>query len=222
MALETLRVPRINGIARSIAGLVAAEGSAPHPHRRLLLSPAAPMRDLSDALHALCMLHGGHPGILDHALAGGRESAASVWLDAASAAFKTERHRLATLVAAAGPLPSTPGQAESESAVAAQRHALDMLGRSDRVGCSAGAAAALLLDWAQAIAPLLVIATERLGVSDPAGALPDEMKTAAAIDALADRPAVERAALFGAQQLLAQQRGLWDLLEARASARNAA
>jgi hypothetical protein len=35
----------------------------------------------------------------------------------------------------------------------------------------------------------------------------------------AGTPAIERAILFGAQQLLVQHRGLWDLLEARAEAR---
>jgi hypothetical protein len=37
---------------------------------------------------------------------------------------------------------------------------------------------------------------------------------------LAGTPATERAITFGAQQLLAQHRGLWSLLDARASARN--
>jgi len=32
-------------------------------------------------------------------------------------------------------------------------------------------------------------------------------------------PALERAIMFGVQQLLVQHRGLWDLLEARAEAR---
>ncbi len=35
-------------------------------------------------------------------------------------------------------------------------------------------------------------------------------------------PGVERAMLFGAEQFLAQHRGLWQLLEARASARDGA
>ena len=40
-----------------------------------------------------------------------------------------ERATLVKLVAAVGPLPSTPGQAETEAAIAGQRHALDMLAR---------------------------------------------------------------------------------------------
>ena len=39
------------------------------------------------------------------------------------------------------------------------------------------------------------------------------------VDALVREMSVERAMLFGAQQMYAQHRGLFDLLEARASAR---
>ena len=44
----------------------------------------------------------------------------------------------------------------------------------------------------------------------------------AAADRLASSPTVERAMLFGAEQLLLQHKGLWDILEARALARAAA
>jgi hypothetical protein len=37
--------------------------------------------------------------------------------------------------------------------------------------------------------------------------------------AVADTPSFERAMSFGSQQLLAQHRGLWDLLESRQQAR---
>ncbi len=40
------------------------------------------------------------------------------------------------------------------------------------------------------------------------------------VDTLVREGVLERAMLFGAQQLFAQHRGLWDLLEARASARD--
>jgi hypothetical protein len=123
------------------------------------------------------------------------------------------------IVAAAGPLPSTPGHAESEAAAHAQRHALDMLAQSDRAGCAAGAALALAIDWA-AIRGVLDAAAHRLGVQALPSALPPAQETVTVVDALSRQPAIERAMLFGAQQLFAQHRGLWDLLEARASARN--
>jgi hypothetical protein len=53
-------------------------------------------------------------------------------------------------------------------------------------------------------------------------ALPHARDSATVLGALADTPAFERAALFGAQQLLAQHRGLWSLLDARAAARSRA
>lgn len=178
------------------------------------------MRDIADALHIVCMLHGRHPGVHDHALAHGQPDAVVPWLEEAAAAFILEREWLALLVSAAGPLPSTPGQAESEAAVSGQRHALDTLVQSDRAGCAMGAAAALVLDWT-AIRRLLDVAGHRLGLDPHLDQLPDPISTATALDSIASGPGAERAALFGAQQFLAQQRGLWDLLEARAAARNA-
>ncbi|PCD02918.1 hypothetical protein COC42_00260 [Sphingomonas spermidinifaciens] len=220
MSAETIRADGSRGIAGVIAALVAADGTAAHPHARTLLSPAAPMRDVADAVHIICILHGRYPGVHDQALAHGQPEAVVPWLEDAAAAFVAERERIAALVSAAGPLPSTPGQAESEAAVSGQRHALDTLVRSDRVGCAIGAAAALVFDWA-VIRDVLDGAAGRLGLDPSPASLPDPVATVTALDSVASGPAGERAALFGAQQLLAQQRGLWDLLEARASARNA-
>ncbi|HXH17091.1 MAG TPA: hypothetical protein VNJ10_13270 [Sphingomonas sp.] len=140
------------------------------------------------------------------------------WLASTAPGFVAERTYLAYLTAAVGPLPSTPGQAESEAALIGERHALDMLARSERIGCATGAAAALVYDWT-AIRRVLDIAAERFGVTVPASTLPPEPDTAAAIATLGATPRCERAILFGAQQLFAQHRGLWSLLEARASAR---
>ncbi len=220
MSAETIRAIETRGTAGVVAALVAADGSAAHPHWCALVAPAAPMRDVADALHIICMLHGRHPGVHDHALAHGQPEAVIPWLEDAAAAFAVERERIAALVSAVGPLPSTPGQAESEAAVSGQRHALDTLVQSDRVGCAMGAAAALVMDW-RAIRRLLDRAGDRLGLDRQPTLLPDPISTAIAIDSIMSGPAAERAALFGAQQFLAQQRGLWDLLEARASARNA-
>ena len=48
----------------------------------------------------------------------------------------------------------------------------------------------------------------------------DEIEVATIVAALSDSSALQRAMGFGAQQVFAQHRGLWDLLEARASARD--
>ena len=219
MAFDSAQERRIGGSWGTIAALASADGSTTHPMPRLLAAPQMAVRDLADAVHALCALHGRHPGVIDHALEHSGLSAAQDWLESAAAAFTGERAYLAQLTAASGPLPSTPGQAESEAAITAQRHALDMLAQSDRTGCATGAAIALVLDWA-AIRETLDVAARRFGIDPPASTLPDGFETASLVSALADTPAIERAMAFGAQQLLAQHRGLWDLLESRASARN--
>lgn len=206
------------GIADQLFALAADEGSARHAHVVTLCAPRAPARDLADALHCLAMLHGRQPGVIDHAAERALPAPAAPWLAAAREGFARERGLLAQLVVAAGPLPSTPGQAESEAAVAAQHHALEMLGRSERSGCALGASVALALDW-RAIRAVLDAAATRLGVTTPAPVLPIEEETFAMLGAAAAAPAAGRAVAFGAQQLLLQHRGLWDLLEARAAAR---
>lgn len=202
-----------------VSRVIDADGSARHAHLRRLLMPYAPQRDLSDAVHALCHAHGRHPGFVDEAAARAVQHDAAEWLDDAARGFAHERIYLAALTAAAGPLPSTPGQAETEAAITVQRHAFEMLARSDRSGCATGAVAALLLDW-QAIRSVLDAAAIRFGVTSPPLALPPYAETATVVVALATTPACERAIGFGAQQLLAQHRGLWGLIEARAEARD--
>ena len=198
--------------------LVGADGSATHDWPRRLAAGKASRRDLADAVHALCMLHGHHPGMADAAGIRGAQIDATDWLRLVAAGFAGERAVLAAIVAAAGPLPSTPGHAESETAILTQRHTLEMLARSDRGGCASGAVAALILDW-PVIRCVIDRAGDAFGTSPAASALPDLDATSIAIDQLGATAACERAIGFGAQQLLAQHRGLWSLLEARAEAR---
>ena len=203
-----------------VTRLGATDGSIGHPHLTQLMAPHAPYRDLADAVHVLCDVHGQHPGMAADAHSYCAQPDACDWLDEVAAAFTGERAYLARLAAAAGPLPSTPGQAESEAALIASRHALEMLARSERRGCATGAVAALVLDWT-AIRHLLDRAAQRFGVEPPRCMLPRQAATAASIAHLGSTPATERAITFGAQQLLAQHRGLWELLDARAHARSA-
>ncbi|WP_246848168.1 MULTISPECIES: DUF6975 family protein [Sphingomonas] len=201
-----------------VAAFGIADGSAAHPHVARLLAPHAAPRDLSDAVHALCTLHGHHPGLAAEARQHCAQPDACDWLEAIADAFVLERGYIARLAAAAGPLPSTPGQAESEAALLTSGHALEMLARSERRGCATGAVAALVHDWAT-IRGLLDHAATRFGIDVQPQAFPPPAYTGRAIAMLAATPATERAVSFGAQQLLAQHRALWDLLEARASAR---
>lgn len=208
-----------SAIGATLATLVRAEGSASHGHVARLLAPTplANARDLCDAVHHICTLHGRHPGVIDYAVAHASGSVGE-WLEQAAAGFGAERAYLTRLIVLAGPEPSTPGQADSMQAVVAQSHALTMLAQSDRAGTAIGAAVALILDW-RAIRAVLDIAATRLGVDPPALNLSDDAAASAMASAAADSFAVERAMQFGAQQLLLQHRGLWDLLEARRDAR---
>lgn len=200
--------------------LVASEGTGAHPHVKsgqLSQGPDA-MRNLADAVHFLCLLHGRHPGVVDSAARKAVDAASRQWMDEAADAFVQERAFLSKVAAAVGPVPSTQGQAQCEAAVAGQRRALDMLAESDRHGCAVGAAIALTLDW-RTIRVILDISAQRLDMTPPRCTLPDLRDTARLAGTIADSPAVERAMIFGAQQLIAQHSGLWDLMSARAVSR---
>lgn len=209
-------------IADHLVALATSDGSAAHPYPRApqLLSGAEAVRNLADAAHYLCVLHGRFPGVINIAQQGNRHPAASGWLADAVDAFAAERSLLTRLAVAAGPLPSTPGQADCDAAVLQQRHALDMLARSERGGCALGAAFALALDW-RAVRTVLDAAARRVGIEPQACLLPSEAETRTVALTVAESSALERAISFGAQQLLAQHRGLWDLLETREAARAA-
>jgi len=219
MALDHARTHSADGLWQSLTALVGSDGTRTHRHAAALASDSAQPRDLADAAHLVCSLHGRHPGVLDHAALHRGVDAATGWLDAASAAFADERARIVALAVAAGPLPSTPGQAESEATVTSQRHALDMLASSARNGCSLGASLALVLDW-RALNEVLAVAGTRFGRPMPMPGFPDEADVETLVSTLDGTPGIERAVMFGAQQLLAQHRGLFDLLAARAEARD--
>jgi len=220
MALDmTILAPRPKGAAETIAALLTADGGKSHPYiaSNIFARGREAARDLADAVHFLATLHGRHPGVIEFARDRAGDGAAHAWLEEAAAAFSEERSYLTKIVVAAGPLPSTPGQAESEAAVSGQRHALEMLAKSDRTGCAVGAAMALVLDW-RAARTVIDAAAQRFGVTLTPPALPSQRQTLALAEA-AETPGIERAMVFGAQQLLVQHRGLWSLLEARSEAR---
>ena len=208
------------GVVEAQFARVANSGSARHPQLAALLASSGPSsaRDLADAVHLLCQLYGRHPGLIDMALKSCPKGNAHEWLKDAAEAFERERLYLVRLTAAVGPQPSTAGAAQTEAALLAQRHALDTLATSERNGCALGAATALVEDW-RSVRRLLDRAAHRAGIDVPGSTLPDEESVAHAIQSGADTPGAERALAFGAEQLLLQHRGLFDLLEARAEAR---
>ena len=207
-------------VAEAQLARVAGEGCARHPHLNRLLEATGSHsgRDLADAVHLLCSLHGRYPGLIEIALQRCVSGDAHSWLTRASEAFERERLYLVRLTAAVGPMPSTPGAAETESSLVAARHALETLALSERNGCALGSATALVGDW-WPIRRLLDRAASRVGLDIPAPSLPDETSVIEVINDAAESPASSRALAFGSEQLLLQHRALFDLLEARAEAR---
>lgn len=199
---------------------VAGEGCARHSYLNSLLEASGRHsgRDLADSVHLLCSLHGRYPGLIEMALQRCPKGPIQDWLARASEGFERERLYLVRLTSAVGPLPSTPGSAETEASLVAARHALETLAMSERNGCALGAATALVGDW-WPIRRLLDRAAARVGTEAPAPSLPDEASVVAIIDQGAEQPASARALSFGGEQLLLQHRALFDLLEARAEAR---
>jgi len=199
---------------------VASEGCARHSHLNSLLEASGRHsgRDLADAVHLLCSLHGRYPGLIEIALQRCPKGATQDWLTRASDAFERERLYVVRLTSAVGPMPSTPGAAETESSLVAARRALETLAMSERNGCALGAATALVGAW-WPIRRLLDRTAARAGIESPAPSLPDEASVVAVIERGAEVPASARALAFGGEQLLLQHRALFDLLEARAEAR---
>jgi hypothetical protein len=171
-------------------------------------------------VHLLCSLHGRYPGLIELALQRCANGEVKTWLDRAAEAFERERLYVVRLTSAVGPLPSTPGAAETEASLVAARHALETLASSERNGCALGAATSLVGDW-WPIRRLLDRAAARVSLECPAPSLPDEASVIEVIHRAAESPASERALAFGGEQLLLQHRALFDLLEARATARSA-
>jgi len=207
-------------VAETQLARVAGEGCARHPYLSTLLEVSGRHsgRDVADAVHLLCSLHGRYPGLIEIALQRCPKGPVQDWLTRASESFERERLYLVRLTSAVGPLPSTPGAAETEASLMAARHALETLAMSERNGCALGAATALVGDW-WPIRRLLDRAAARVGVEPPAPSLPDETSVVVVIEHGADTPASSRALAFGGEQLLLQHRALFDLLEARAEAR---
>ena len=208
-------------VAAAQLSRVADEGLARHSHLSALLDGAGRHagRDLSDAVHLLCSLYGRYPGLVEIALQRCPKGPVRDWLAHASDGFERERLYLVRLTSAVGPLPSTPGAAETESSLVAARHALETLGdvgaRRLRARCGNRARVRLV-----AGPPL---ARPRRGASRhrSAGAFSPGRSFGGGDRRRSRRRrrASARALAFGGEQLLLQHRALFDLLEARAEAR---
>lgn len=216
VALETSALDR----AGLLTSLVGGEGSATHAwlHSAELNAGKDATRNLSDMLHLLTMLHGPQPGLIelvaDHNVWPGGDA----WLADAARGFANERGNLGSLIVAAGPVPSTPGEASTVSAILAQRQAMATIARSDRFGCAIGAVVGLLLDWLP-IRAAMETAAARLNVPFTAIRLPSEDDTADMLATMPEMARLERTLVFGARQMMLHHQCLLDLLATRASAR---
>lgn len=210
-------------VGQLLLARVADHGTANHPYAMgpELTHSGEASRNIADLTHFLCTLHGRYPGVVDHAAGRVVDPGARAWLAEAAYAFAGERAYLARLAVAAGPVPSTPGAADSDAAVRGQRHAIEMLAQSERSGCALGAAMAVILDWA-AVRRALDAAAHRFAIEVPPYAIGNPDHVAAVADEFASTIGTQRALAFGAEQILVQHYGLWDLLETRQQARNAA
>lgn len=221
MANGAVEALGMDDIAETLAGFARVEGSCAHAYAATahISASADGARNLADAVHYLCTLHGRHPGLVDMAADRNEDPAFFGWLAEAVPAFALERAYLTRLVVAVGPLPSTPNQAACETTIIGQRHALEMIGASERRGCAIGAALGLALDW-PLIRRVLDAAAARFGLPLERCEVPDPASLGTSITS-APAPAIARAIAFGARQVFTQHQGLWDLLEARAQARRA-
>lgn len=220
MALNGANKQRQTSFALAQFERRAAEGCESDSFVRRLCEESGPWlgADLADAVHLLCALHGHHPGLIAIAQSRSEDEDVRSWLAGTSESFERERSFLLHLTAAVGPIPSTPGAAETESSLSAARHAVETLAHSERSGCALGAVCALVADWPE-IRRVLDRAALRCGIDGPVPTLPDRAALGEVIDHVAASPAAARALAFGSEQLLLQHRALFALLEARSESR---
>ena len=179
--------------------------TAPRSHRPALVA---------DIAHFASILHGRHPGVVDHAAHKIVDDAARKWLISAIDGFAVERKFLNSLMVAAGPMHAQAGQENVTALLTQQAKSFEMLATSDRNGTPAGAAIAFVIDWMQT-RPLLNRAALVLGMQPPWCDMPSADYCRELALNLGRSEGVRRAMHFGAEQLLAQQRGLWGLVAAR-------
>src|SRR5690349_24884699 len=114
-------------VAEAQLARVAGEGSARHAYLNTLLEASGPHsgRDLADAVHLLCSLHGRYPGLIEIALQRCPKGPVHEWLARASDAFERERLYHVRLTSPDGPKPRTPGAAQMEARHLPCRQALE-------------------------------------------------------------------------------------------------
>jgi len=175
---------------------------------------------IADIAHYLCVAHGHHPGLIEHAMSKIVEDCSRQWLVKAADGFVRERIYLTELTVAAGPITRISKQDETDMLIVNQTKQYQMLATSDRKGCPIGAAAAFIFDWYH-IRELMDIIALQLNVSIPEILLPSPKETETLLSDYAKNDNIIRAINFGADQIFAQQRAFWNILTARSISRSA-
>ncbi len=169
---------------------------------------------MADIAHFINISHGRQPGVIDHAARKIVDDAARKWLVTAIDGFAAERAFLNALTVAAGPIRRHNGQDRITALITGQSKNFQMLATSDRKGCPAGTAIAFVVDWLETRVLLDRIALY-LGMEPPKVILPSVLLCEVMAGELGQNDSYRRAMGFGGQQLLGQQRGLWQLIAAR-------
>lgn len=169
---------------------------------------------VADIAHFINVSHGRHPGIVDHAAHKIADDAARKWLIKAIDGFAIERSFMNALTVAAGPERRHQGENKVAALIAGQARNFEMLASSERKGCPAGAALAFVIDWHRS-RPVLEAVALHVGMDVPPVALPCINECTDVAENLGTTDNYRRAMRFGAEQILAQQRGLWRLIAAR-------
>lgn len=198
-------------VIKPLLGFLGDRGERPDLRTPIKNARAALIADIS---HFINISHGRHPGVVDHAAHKIVDDAARKWLVEAIDGFAIERGFLNALTVAAGPIRRHVGQDKITALITGQSKNFEMLATSDRKGCPVGAALAFVLDWHQTRVLLERVALH-IGMEPPALALPSVAQCSLLAEQLAQDDGYRRAMGFGSQQLLGQQRGLWQLIAAR-------
>lgn len=199
------------GVIKPLVSFLGDRGDRPDLRPQIKQARAALLADIA---HFINISHGRHPGIIDYAAHKIVDDSARKWLVQAIDGFAAERAYLNKLTVVAGPIRRLNGQDKITALIGGQSKNFEMLATSDRKGCPAGAAIAFVIDWHQTRSLLNNVALH-VGLEAPAVALPSIESCTQLADLLGQDQGYRRAMGFGSEQLLAQQRGLWQLIAAR-------
>ncbi len=203
-----------NGSLPVIKPLIGFLGSGSDRPDLRFPAKAARAALLADIAHFMNISHGRHPGILDFAAHRVVDDAARKWLIQAIDGIVLERSYLNELTVTAGPIRRLNGQDKITALIEGQTRNFEMLATSDRKGCPAGAAIAFVVDWHQTRSLLDRVALH-IGLEAPKIGLPSVDDCQVLAQQVDSSASYRRAMAFGSDQLLAQQRRLWQLIVAR-------